>query len=502
MNVALLLELITDMHPTRGGLSFGSETLTYEELLQRAHKWSAAIHRAPTGPVMYVGGTKTRFVEMLFGTALAGRDFVPVNFRSSEREFEHFLAIAEPGLVACDARYRDTLQGLIASMGGPTRLIDEDYVPESDLQPPADVQRTPAVLLFTSGTTSAPKLVRLEHRSLSSYLLETVPAGSASPAEAMLVSAPPYHIAAVMNVLSSTYRGRRVVLMAQFDARRWLELVRDQAITHAMVVPTMLSRILDVLDDHPELMPTSLESLSYGGSRAPGDLIERALATLPTSVGFVNAYGLTETSSTISLLGPEDHRLAWESDSPDVRRRLKSAGRPIPGVEIAIRDEAGTDLLPLGEGAIWIRGPQLASGYQGTAMVLDDEGWWRSGDRGFRDEEGYLFVLGREDDTIVRGGENISAGEVEDAIHEHPAVTDASVVGLEDEEWGEILGALVVGDDRATSPEELSAWLRNRIAGYKVPTVIKWIPELPRNEMGKVIRREAVALLQAPEERT
>jgi acyl-CoA synthetase (AMP-forming)/AMP-acid ligase II len=356
----------------------------------------------------------------------------------------------------------------------------------------------PAVGLFTSGTSGAPKFVPLSHDNLVNYVLNTVEAGSAQADEAALISTPPYHIAALTGVLSNVFRGRRIVLLPDFDAATWLSVAATERITHAMVVPTMLSRIVDTLENEPELWPDSLISVAYGGSRCPPGLVERALRVLPKRVGMVNAFGLTETSSTVAMLTPEDHRAAFESEDAAVGARLDSVGRPVPGVEIRIAGRDGAVAGPRERGEIQIRGAQVSAG---SSKRLSPDGWLQTGDSGRLDEAGYVFVLGRLDDVIIRGGENIDPTEIEAALILHEEVREAVVVGLPDPDWGQVVGALVTGD-RALDQAELQAWVRRRLAGYKVPTVIRWAPELPRNDLGKVVRCEAVALLLSPVSRS
>ena len=311
-----------------------------------------------------------------------------------------------------------------------------------------------AVLLFTSGTTGEPKGAVLRHRNLASYLVSSVEFGGAGEDEAAIVSVPPYHIAAVASVLSATYSGRRVVMLESFDPAVWVQTARAEAATHAMVVPTMLGRILDVIEADGAGLP-SLRSLAYGGGPMPAAVVERALALLP-GVNLVNAYGLTETASTIALLGPDDHRRAFASDDPAVRARLGSVGQPLPGVEISIRD-ADDQPVPAGErGEIWVRGEQVSGEYLGGATT-DDEGWFRTRDGGYLDDEGFLFVLGRLDDVIVRGGENLSPGEIEEVLIAHPAVESAAVVGIPDAQWGERVVAAVVLTRGRRSPRTSSA---------------------------------------------
>jgi len=207
-------------------------------------------------------------------------------------------------------------------------------------------------------------------------------------------------------------------------------------------------------------------------------------------VSFTNAYGLTETSSTICLLGPEDHSNALHDQDPAVRRRLGSVGRPVPGVEIQIRGESGEVLANGQSGEVFVRGDQVAGEYLEKGSVLDADGWFATRDRGQLDELGYLFLEGRSDDVIVRGGENISPGEIEDVLLTHPAVADVAVVAVPDLQWGETVGAVVVLRESAKAEApELQSWVRERLRSSRVPAVVRFDTQLPYNETGKVLRR-------------
>jgi acyl-CoA synthetase (AMP-forming)/AMP-acid ligase II len=347
------------------------------------------------------------------------------------------------------------------------------------------------VLLFTSGSTAEPKCVVLRHRHLLSYVLATVEFGSAGPADSALVSVPPYHVAAVGSALSNIYAGRRIAYLPDFGPEAWLATVRDDGVTSAMVVPTMLARIVEYLDGRPAGCP-SLASLAYGGARMPARLLAAALRAFPAT-GFVNAYGLTETASTITLLTPEDHRAAVESARPHVRARLSSVGRPVPGVQAQVRAADGTVLAPWETGELWVRGEQVSGEYRDEGPVLDEAGWFPTRDRARIDADGYVFLDGRADDTIIRGGENISPAEIEEVLLEHPAVRDVVVVGIPDEEWGERLVAVVVPVTAATpEPDVLRAHVRQRLRGSRTPDEVVFRADLPVTSMGKVIRRQLV----------
>jgi acyl-CoA synthetase (AMP-forming)/AMP-acid ligase II len=224
----------------------------------------------------------------------------------------------------------------------------------------------------------------------------------------------------------------------------------------------------------------------------PAPVIERALEAFPDAQ-FVNAYGLTETSSTIALLTPEDHRLAQASDDERVRARLGSAGRPVPGIELQIRAEDGRVLRPGEAGELWIRGAQVSGEYRGLGSVLDAEGWFPTRDLASVDEDGYLFVEGRADDTIIRGGENIAPAEIEDALLSHPGIAQAAVVGPADEEWGQRIAAVVVLRPGWTLGEELVRdHVRTHLRGSRTPDLILFRQELPHTPTGKLLRGEVL----------
>jgi acyl-CoA synthetase (AMP-forming)/AMP-acid ligase II len=259
----------------------------------------------------------------------------------------------------------------------------------------------------------------------------------------------------------------------------------------------MLKRILD---SDADLSLPSLRTLAYGGAPMPAAVIERALEAWP-QVDFVNAYGLTETSSTVAVLGPDDHRAAIASDEPEVRARLASVGRALPTIEIEIRDAQDQPVGAGTKGRIWVRGAQVSAEYLGQGSAVDAGGYFDTRDEGYLDTEGYLFVAGRADDTIIRGAENIAPAEIEDVLLRHPFVADAVVVGLPHEEWGQSIEAAVVlaadidGDDDAE--QELREHVRSALRSSKTPDRV-WIwDELPRTETGKLVRRDVTARILA-----
>lgn len=495
MHTALLLEMAAGAFPDRIALGPRAAGLSYGDLAARAR--AGAVWLAPHGgdSVVFIGLNGPALPIAVFASGLLGRPFAPLNYRLADDELRRLLARTAPSTAIID----DDMLPRVAGVEGVTTVARSAFDaacpdPVNQCGDLVEVEPDIAVLLFTSGTTGEPKAAVLRHRHLTSYVIATVEFMGADEDEAALVSVPPYHIAGVSAVLTGIYGGRRVVHLEAFTPEAWVDAAAAEKITHAMVVPTMLGRILDLLDKRQERLP-HLRALSYGGGRMPLPVIERALAMLP-HVAFVNAYGLTETSSTVAVLGPDDHRMAVATDDPIVRRRLGSVGRPLQNLELEIRGPAG-ELLPTGvSGEVWVRGEQISGEYLGRKLIRED-GWFPTNDGGWLDEAGYLFVEGRLDDVIVRGGENISPGEIEDVLRGHPAVRDVAVLGLPDEQWGERVVAVVVSD-APPADAQLADWVRQRLRSTKTPETFFFRPALPYNETGKLLRRALRAELAEP----
>ena len=489
MNLAMLLEMVADGAGDRIVLGSRAGGLTGAGLLDRARHAADRFRRSGAEHVVLLDLNSEAVPISLFGAALAGLPFVPVNYRLTDDQLASILGRVSPGVVVAG----EETAGRVPTGSGLTVVTRAEILepaaggaaPEAELPwvEPDEI----AVLLFTSGTTGEPKAAVLRHRHLVSYIIGSVEFLSAEEDEAQLISVPPYHIAGVSSILSSLYSGRRMLYMPGFDPAGWVDTVETEKVTQAMVVPTMLGRILDRVDETGRDM-SSLRHLSYGGGRMPVETIERAIKVLP-DVNFVNAYGLTETSSTVAVLTPDDHRQAMASSDPVVRGRLGSVGRPLPTVEVEIRDPDGQPVAEGERGEVWVRGEQVAGEYLGRSALTDD-GWFRTRDAGRLDEGGFLFLDGRLDDVIVRGGENLSPGEIEDALMSHPAVAEAAVVGVPDPEWGEAVAAAVVLERGAScSTEELQQWVRDRLRSTKAPKLVQFRQEMPYNETGKLLRR-------------
>jgi len=487
MHLSSLVEMVESGFDERVLLGDENSQITGTEFGFLVRLGATQVHNKYAS-VIYVGENHPLLPIGLFAAAWAGVPFVPVNYRLEDRQLRSLIERYPNSLVLTDPLTADRLIGL-------SPLIFDDWLrrlSNIDLEEvgpiePAENDDEIAVVLFTSGTTSEPKSALLRHRHLMAYLLGSVEFGSADELEAVLVSVPPYHVAGIANMLSNLFSGRRLVYLQSFSAQTWLETVQREAITHAMVVPTMLARVVDELNG--EVLATStLRTLSYGGAKIPERVIRAALKAFPTT-GFVNAYGLTETASTIAVLGPDDHRAALLSDDLHVQRRLSSVGQVLPMVEIEIRDEF-ENVVGAGEsGLIYLRGEQVSGEYAGKSL-LDSEGWFCTRDQGSIDSEGYLFIEGRVDDTIIRGGENIAPAEIESVLLAHPGIAEACVVGLPDDEWGQRIVAVVVcSEGHSVDVKELQESVREVLRGSKTPEEIIVRDSLPHTETGKMLRR-------------
>lgn len=488
MRLSMLLDMAADGFGERVAVGEPGRGLTYAGLRDASRRAARWIADRPVDHVVLVDTNSEAVPILLFGSGVAGVRFAPLNYRLADEQLTALLARTAPSVAVVGEGVIDrlgTVEGveLVERARFLAELEDVEPLDEDVGVDPEDI----AVLLFTSGTTGDPKAAVLRHRHLTSYVMTTVEFAAAGEDDAALVSVPPYHVAGISAVLSGTFAGRRTVYLEAFTPDGWVRACTDGAVSQAMVVPTMLGRILDVLDRDGERLPT-LRHLSYGGGRMPIPVVERALTLLP-HVDFVNAYGLTETSSTISVLGPDDHRRAIASEDPSVRARLGSVGRPLPGLEVTVRGPDGTIVGPGEHGEVWVRGEQVAGEYLGRGGG-DDAGWFATRDGGWFDEEGFLFLTGRLDDVIVRGAENISPGEIEAVLLEHPAVREAAVVGIPDTEWGETVAAAVVLSEGVTASEvELQHWVRARLRSSRMPEHVELRTSLPHNETGKLLRR-------------
>ena len=358
MNTANFLTMPAMMFPDQEILVDGAERFTYDGLVRRARSLGDALRARGAGldrPVAVLATNSHRYIAAYYGAAVAGATFVPLNYRARLHELEHMITKANPAVLFFEERYRELLEALADTLPPEMTVVPFEGGPEvgesfetivaagEPEAPEAEVEESDTSILmpFSSGTTGLSKGVMLTHGDFTAYVVGTVEMADGQPRGTALLCVPLYHIAGATNIMSSIWTGRRLVLLPQFEAGAWLEAVERERVTHAFVVPTMLKKILDHSRfDQADL--SSLQNLSYGGAPMPFPVIRRAIEAFPDDCGFVNAFGQTETTSTLSVLGPEDHRLTGDPDADEaVLRRLQSIGRPLPDVEIRIADDEG-----------------------------------------------------------------------------------------------------------------------------------------------------------------
>ncbi|HLY37491.1 MAG TPA: long-chain-fatty-acid--CoA ligase [Candidatus Binatia bacterium] len=515
MNTVSFLTIPAGIVPDQDALVFEGARFTYGDTHARVRRIADALAALGVGRGTRVAALDVnshRYVEAYYASAMLGAVFIPLNYRAKPPELEHMLATGRARVLLVGARYVDTVESLRAKLPDLQVIVGFDGAirgqagyegllagaREREEEAGVDEDDT-TILMYTSGTTALPKGVMLTHHDFSAYVTANVELADGTPRGAALLCVPLYHIAGATNMMTTLWTGRRLVLMAQFEPRGWLDLVERERITHAFLVPTMVKKLLDEPDlERRDL--SSLEILSYGGAAMPFPVVRRAIERFPKTVGFVNAFGQTETTSTLTILGPEDHRLEGSAADVELRtKRLTSIGRPLPDVEVRIVADDGA-VLGAGEvGEICVRTPRVMKGYAGAESPLLRDGWLPTRDMGWVDEDGYVYIAGRKDDMIIRGGENIAPAEVEATLQSHPAVEEAAVIGVPDLEWGQRVAAVVVvRPGAAATADELMEFCRARLASFKKPEIVRFVAELPKNPMGKILRRELRATLDAP----
>ena len=509
MNTTEFLTIACAIVPDRTAMVFEGRRITYEELQERVNRLADALSHLGVESGDRIATLQVncnQVIETYFAAARLDAIFVPLNFRVRSEELTYTLSSAEPSVLLVGGRYVDLVRSVQDQVARPMHIVSledsaggdwpfyEDLIvsasPEEIHFPVGDNEDT-TILMFTAGTTGEPKGVMLTHQSFSSYLLANVTPPDPELEERNLLSVPLYHIAGMQAVMAAVYGGRTLIIMRQFEPLEWMELVQRERADRAMMVPTMLKQVLDHPLFHRHDL-SSLEVITYGAAPMPLEVIKRAIAEMP-STRFINAFGQTETASTITMLPPEDHVLEGSPEEIEGKmKRLSSIGRPLDDVEVAILDEDGRP-VPVGEaGEIVARGPRLMKGYwkqQEKTQNAFKDGWLYTGDLGYRDQDGYIYLAGRAKDFIKRGGEMISPEEVERALMSHPGVEDAAIIGVPDVDWGERVRAIVVRRDASLDEQDLVEHCRQHLAGFKRPESVVFVDELPRNPLGKVLKR-------------
>jgi acyl-CoA synthetase (AMP-forming)/AMP-acid ligase II len=496
---------ITRIHakdrPDATALDFNDCLTTYAQLDERTNRVAQGLIAAGCGPgarVGFLGKNTDRYFEVLLGAVKAKAAIVGVNWRLAVPEIAYVLNDAGCEIIFVGKDFTGTiekvllecpkLKAVIAMDGG--HELWSDYEGWRDANPAKDPMLPIApdddvIQLYTSGTTGHPKGVQLTSANYLAIFkcLSDMPLGNYERDDNVLIAMPFFHVAGVNIGLLVLAQGAHGVVLGDIDPTEILRLLEAKKISYAFLVPAVILFLLQ----HPKAKTTnfsSLKNISYGASPISDEVLLGAQKMFGCE--FLQVYGLTETAGGGTFLAPEDHDPA--------RGKLRSCGKPAPGHEIRVVDDQG-QTVPQGDvGEIVIKSANVMKGYwnksDATKASIKDQ-WFHTGDAGFFDKDGYLYIHDRVKDMIVSGGENIYPAEVENAIFGHPGVADVAVIGVPDVKWGEAVKAIVVKKPGfEPSPAEIIEWARERIAGYKLPKTVDFTATIPRNPSGKVLRRE------------
>ncbi len=515
MIITEFLELSAMLVPERTAIAFEGKRYSYAQLKERVNRLADSLNRlglekGARAAILEVNCNE--YVEACFATVKVGGIFVPLNFRVRQEELTYLVNKAEPKILFVGSRYADMVNSARPQLSSVKHFIiiggkHEGMLSYDELIASGSLEERTfaevkdediAVLMFTAGTTGFPKGVPQDNNAYSSYVLTNVnPPDMEAPAETNVLCMPLYHVAGVQALMAGIYGGRTIALMRQFDEKEWFETVQREKANRVMVVPTMLKRIVEN-PDFDKYDVSSIRVLTYGAAACPYEVLKKTIERFPGRA-LINAFGGTETASTIAALRAEDQVITGKETEQEREKKLKrlatSIGLPMDDVEIQVRDEEG-QVLPAGKtGEIVVRGPRIMKGYwkdeEKTKKAFSPDGWYRTGDMGYKDEEGYIYLSGRSDDIIVRGGENIGPDEVEGTLYSHPKIEEAAVIGVKDVEWGQQVRAIVrLREGETATEQEIIEFCRSSLAGFKRPSSVVFVKEeLPKTSTGKVLRR-------------
>lgn len=480
---------------------FGDRQRTFREVIDRVARLAGALRQRGVGDgdrVAMLAQNSDRYCEYFLAVPWADAALNPVNTRWSTDEIVYSFKDSETNVLFIDEAFLPMLPALHEQHPSLHTVIycGDGAAPNgtlgyealiADATPIEDARRGGTELagvFYTGGTTGFPKGVMLSHDNLLTSALGTIASGIwLEPGATLMHVAPLFHLADLAAVIAQFILGGPHVFVPSFEPVAVLKAISKHRVNATVLVPTMIQ----LLVDHPAVAEHDLGSLHtvlYGASPIPQALLERAMKTIP-SAAFAQAYGMTELSPVATLLGPDQHTAGG---------RLRSAGRAAPHSELAIMDE-NDNVLPVGQvGEVVVRGGHVMLGYwnrpEDTARAIRD-GWMHTGDGGYLDDDGYLFITDRIKDMIVTGGENVYSAEVEHALASHPAIASCAVIGVPDQDWGERVHAVVVlAPGCEVTAAELREYAKTHIAGYKAPRTVEFVAALPVSGAGKVLKRE------------
>jgi acyl-CoA synthetase (AMP-forming)/AMP-acid ligase II len=499
-DIADLVDHWRRVMPEHEAVRYGSRSWTWAEFADRVDRNAAlqlAVGLRAGDRVAYLDKNHPACIETTLACQRIGTADAVVNFRLAPDEIRYIINDSQAKVVFVGTEFLPVLAKIRDDLPTVRRVIvvggDEDEYEGllADVEPLRDAtpapDNPPFLQLYTSGTTGFPKGAMLTNTSLTGHAVASAGITDMGPESVAMVAMPLFHVGGSAYALVALFNGARIVVVRDIDPVSMVDDLVEQRITHAFLVPAVFGFLLQV-PGVAERDFSHIVSLIYGASPMPLPLLRRSMATF--KVDFNQVYGMTEASGAVTLLDADDHR-----DEAN-EHRLTSAGKPLPGVEIAVVDPvSGASLGPNEVGEVWVRTVQLMAGYwrqpQADAATLTEDGWLRSGDAGYLDDDGYLYISDRIKDMIISGGENIYPAELERVLVEHPDVAEVTVIGVPDEKWGEVGKAVVVPKAGATVDEEaLLTYCRQHVASFKCPKSVLVVDELPRNATGKVLKRQ------------
>ena len=487
--------------PEAPAILFEDRTVDYRTLADRAGRVAAGLAESGIVPGARIGvlaKNSDRLIEILFGIVMAGAVATPLNWRLVPEEVAYIVEDAEIAFVFVEQAFTGLLSVATARRTVETLVIDpvgdDPYerrlaAADGDAANPAVGEEDVVLQMYTSGTTGRPKGAMLCNRNFEKFVgLETdrfQPWWQVHPQDVSLIALPLFHIGGLEAVFRVLFSGACMVLHREFDAGEVLRSIDRHRPTIVSLVPTALHMILH----HPAARDvdfTCIKTFFYGASPITLGLLKRAVSAMQCD--FVQCYGLTEATSSIVALPPEAH-------DPEGTPKMRAAGKALPGVELRVVGEDGADCARHAVGEVLVRARSVMKGYwrneSATRETIDAEGWLHTGDAGFLDEDGYVYVHDRVKDMIISGGENIYPTEVEDVLCLHPCVAEVAVIGVPDDKWGEaVKGVITLKPGAAFDEAEVIAWTRTKVAPFKAPSSIAVLAELPKNAAGKLLKTE------------